>query len=530
MDHHTRPGRAPVGAPAGKIVAVLLVVLLLFFFAWDLRAVLTDNRPGATVSDTTLADVALLSQQLRNEGLSSWFQRGHVKGPLAALLVAALLPLVGDLLLAARLLSVLLHLLLLTLLFFVARRLTSRAETGLLAVVLCATVPMQYGWFRMDFHDPLVAVALLLCLQLMGGDLSRRSDALKLGLVGGIGLLSKLSFPVFVALPGLWFAITRLRRGGRRALHLLAAVLLALLVASWWLIPSWGSIVENIADSSQDQVTWLGNLQFYLLQLPGAAPFLLGAVAASVVAWRSAELDGDRLVLWLASLLGPLALFVVLFDQWSRYLLPLYPVAGLLLACGITGLGGRIARRWPAAPLPAVYAALALALLAQYCYFNVAGITSEREPREFFLGMVSPDTRPYQAYPSAVKLVRRRGLRVVELAAGPHPEAWIQRGYGFDHVSVDQAGELLAAGKPVALVLAHTDADPLRCLASFLARSLQQGDPTPRGGDPANSFLARREVDEGERKHNRWIAARSTKLLRSFADPDGVNYSVILLR
>ena len=110
---------------------LLLFALILFFILWDLWAVLTDNRVAPF--DTVL-------ESLPEDDLFQWL-RSERKGPLVPLVVTALRPLVGDLLLAARVLSILAHGLTLWLVWGVTRRHTSSWVAGALAVLLCGALP-----------------------------------------------------------------------------------------------------------------------------------------------------------------------------------------------------------------------------------------------------------------------------------------------------------------------------------------------------------------------------------------------------
>ena len=86
-----------------------LGLLLLFFLAWDLYAILADQQLGTDASDTTLVDYFHFQFTLRESSITDWLTSGNVKGPLATLLICLLEPLVGDWLIASRLLSVLAH-------------------------------------------------------------------------------------------------------------------------------------------------------------------------------------------------------------------------------------------------------------------------------------------------------------------------------------------------------------------------------------------------------------------------------------
>lgn len=525
-----------------------LALLLLFFLSWDLRAVLLDNRPGAIVSDSTLSDVMSMQGVVADQGFGEWVRQGSVKGPLAALLVQALGALVGDPLLAARLLSVLLHLITLWLLYWVTHRLTSRPYPSLLAVVLCGTLPLQYGWFRMDFHEPLVALAVLATLVLMlpvldpGRQREPRLITLRrgllLGLVVGLGLLTKPSYLIFVLLPGLWF-IARAARDRRGVLNLLLGAGVAGIIAGWWFYFSLGELIKNLGDSTHAGVPWLTRLANYTVDLPGMVPFLLAACAgAGLCAWRR-TMPKDALVLILLGLASSLVVFLFIFDPWTRYLVPALPLAGVLVAAGVCALGQRMGRGHLQAYL---FLGLAPLLLLQYVFFNLRGLESALEEREFFLGMVAPDTRTYDAFPQAAALVRARGWPVVELPSGPNPQAfpalWFLRGHTVTYTPLDDARALVAAGREVYLIFSFRgEARPdgplerlARRIASTPAGHDDKGADPEAVIDPSSRFSQQDDpAHDEERLLLSWLAPLNKQVVRTFEDPDAVSYSIIRL-
>jgi hypothetical protein len=522
-----------------KKYSLALALLILFCAGWDLRAVLLDQRPGVTVSDTTLADLMQLRMLVRVEGIWTWIQAGSVKGPLAALLGAGLTPLVGDPLLAVRLLGVLLHGLLLAMVYRLGAKLGGGPAAGLLAALIGATFPMQFGWFRMDFHEPLVAVAVVATLGLLLGEPLRSPAAgALLGLVAGLGLLTKLSYPLFVLLPGALVLVTRLR--SRRALlSLVLALAVAAAVISWWLIPSWGEVSRNLADSSHSELPLLRKLRFYLLDLPGVLPLLLAGLAGGLVAWRRRVAPGRALWMLVLSLLGGALPLLLLFDFWSRYLVPLFPVAALLAALGLVGLGRWVAGRgW--SRLPRVAAGmLALALLAQYVVVNLRGLPAHSEEREFHAGMVIPDRRPYRGWELGVAEIKRRRLPVIELPSGPNsaafPGLWEERGHRLQTLHLDDARQMLLEGRPLYALYIHMGPDPLEALERDIRHGLggaQEEPPDdPLQRDPAARFELKYDDARQEMADlMRFVSALERSVIWRHRDPDGVGYAILRLQ
>lgn len=517
------PRRAPLTL---KTAQVALAMLLVFFAVWDLRAVLLDGRPGVGFTDTTVVDALELQQSVERDGVAGWRLRA-AKGPLAAALVSGLNLAVGDLLVAARLLSVVCHWVVLWLVFGLARRLTGRPAVGLLAVVICGTFPLELGWFRLDFHEPLVAVAVVASLGAMMGR-PRPARAVRLGLAAGLGLLTKLSFPLFVVLPGLWLTLWRARQR-RAAAHLLLAGGVTVVVAGWWVVAYWGAIVTNLGDSTGMSEPWTDKLAL-ARGLPGLPLMLAASAAGAAMAWWRLPDQRSRVVLLALCPLGAVVLLVGVFDWWSRYIVPALPVAGLLVAVGLFALADAAAARWPGLPARKAGVGLSLALLGLYVYINLLGVPPSWHPdtrrppwpegevgqRELFLGMIAPDRGTYAGLSSAAALLRRNGWTALELPPfGPAAVAAAWRRQRLQTVTRDAARAALAAGRKVHMMLFHYEPDPLASApGSAGARS-----PCAPGMTPGEC----RQVVQ----YHRWLSAHHLRVLRTFRDPDEAKYSVI---
>jgi len=447
-------GRWSSISPRGERVVV--AALLGLFLLADLLAVFSDTRLSAT--DTMINEALALHQLVQEDAGSLWLSQPHDKGPLPTLTVYLLYQAMGDPLWAARLLNVGLHLTLLLLVWRLVLRHSGSRAAALLALVVCGTTPAIYGWFRLAFHEPMVSVFVLLTLDRLTRPLRRPRDAVWLGLCVAGGLMSKLSFPLFVLLPGLWFLATGVR--DRRALLLLGGALATCLVAvAWWLVPSRSLIVELFFRSSQvEESTCLHKLPLYTLELSGAAALFGAGVAGGILTWlRRPALRGVVFVL-LGCALGGLGLLVFVFDPWSRYVVPALPAAAVL-----AGLGAAVAlepaRRRALARIAGLL--LAVPLLAHFIYTNVRAPAPGE--REFSSGMVSADRRPHTAYPAAVAQLRRGGhaalpltlIAPADLRPGVARWVWGARGFALRALSLDAARRTLARGEPIWLLVTH---------------------------------------------------------------------------
>lgn len=494
-------------APTGPVwlsrrrAELLLGALLLFFALWDVRAVLLDQRLGVT--DTTSEEALRLAGALQERGAAGaldWALEAK-KGPLAGVLVLGMSALVGDFLLGARLLGVLLLTATLLLLHRLTLRLSGRRDAALWAVLLCGSFPGVYGWYRTDSHDGLLATMVLATLALLCGDpLGSARRAALLGGVGALGLLAKLAYPLFVLGPGAAYLLLRVR-GRRPWIRLGLALAVTLVGVGWWLLGrGGGTVTAYLQASSQnvDETSWT-RLVGYATAIPGSGPLLLGGALGGWVAWRRGLLSALPLGLLLLSAGGGAALLVLVFDSWARYLVPAYPPAALLLGLSLAAVGDGLRARAPALSRIAARL-LAGALLLLYLAVNLGGLLQPGDERESGSGLVYPDPTPHRAYPEALAYLRAHGLAPVELPGANTltelqptglTDLWHSRGHTSRELDPRKAAARLRRGRPVVLLLALDawDPQPLRSrLARLkphapeqapLLRRLRQATPTP---------------------------------------------------
>lgn len=500
---------APLHPRQGQL---LLAALLLFFAAWDMRAVLADRRLSPT--DSTVEDALLLQQALGQDGLGlgAWL-RDIRKGPLAGPVVALADVAVGDPVLAGRLVNVALKGVVLWLVCLITVRLTASWGAGLCAAVICGTFPMVYGWFRLDYHEPLVAALLLWCLRLMLSTLRRPREAALLGLALGLGLLAKLSFAVFISAPLVILAIQLLRRqGGPRFLGLVAGI--CVLVTGWWLLPNAAHLLSYLGQSHQRvSETPVTRLVIYTWGVHGSALLLGFAALGAAAAWRLGVTSGRALLLLAGSLAGGLAWLVLLFDSWPRYLVPGFPVAAILCGLGLAGAGRLAAPRLGARLIKVAAGGCLAALLLNFCVDNLRGLRPSLKEREGGAGMVKADRRTYEAYPRAVAALGRLSGPSLELPGwrrmlGKRPVAlslvWQRRGLTLPRATVARLAEHLSQGQTVHLVFCHTT-----------------------GGDVLAQLARVRVSDHVDAATLALLLPKKKRVLQTFSDPGGVSFSLI---
>ena len=355
--------------PLAALAALLLGCTLL-----SVHAVERDTVPlaadAAGYYRTTLTLDRLLERGRLREAVARLLQ-AEVRPPLPQLVTVAAYRLLGERSQRAARLSVLPFLCLLLLASYCLGAQLKDRETGLVAAALLAGFPQVIGFSRSYWMDlPLAAVTTLALWALLRSDgLRRRGASLLLGLTLGLGLLTKYTFPVFVAGPALYLALRGLRQAGdRRALRLRVeniclALLVATALAAFWYVPGLGSAWRNFRFNQGTDLLWprpiwtLDNLLLYPRHLTvQLGPWLLALLGGAPLFLLLARSPARLLVaLWLG-LPYLFFTFFVLGMEWARFTLPYLPALALVIALALM-----LPRRH--LPLRALGHALALASL-----------------------------------------------------------------------------------------------------------------------------------------------------------------------
>src|SRR5215831_15115470 len=224
-------------------------------------------------------------------------------------------------------------------------------EAGLLAAFLLGTAPfVVFSLMNFQLDLPLAAmVAVTLWALLRTDGFQRLAWSSGVGILLGLGMLTKPTFAVYIVAPLLWVAIADRRSGDerRRRLRLLGvALLIAAAIALPWYGPRLVGLPFQVVDRSFKQAAEhpaLFTLNWFLFY-PRAFLPQFGFVAGLLCAWGLWVLRRDRdarAFLWLATL-PALAIFSLIQNRNLRYTLPLLPAAALVATAGVRSVG----RRW----------------------------------------------------------------------------------------------------------------------------------------------------------------------------------------
>lgn len=227
-------------------------------------------------------------------------------------------------------------------------------EAAALGGALCALTPLAYGLSRVFLVETLLTALLgLWAWRCAAARREDRSEALRLGLLLGLGLLAKSTFPLLAA-GFAWPARDRLRPHAKIAL--LVAVPLA---ATWYAtnLPyvlgfAWsagfGRVASDYAGAGglAARLAWLASIFRDGLSWPLAGAMSAVGAAAAFTEKRADE--GVRAALWGAA---PFLVYAAGVNREPRLIAPLLPVFALLAARAAVSFRAPAARAAAAAAL-----------------------------------------------------------------------------------------------------------------------------------------------------------------------------------
>ena len=222
-----------------------------------------------------------------------------------------------------------------------------RDTIAALAASLTALTPLLYGLSRTFMVEPVLTALVAAAIWRVAAHKSNRREGVHLGLLLGLGLLTKILFPLYLAGP-VWLRRKELRP------HLMTALLVAVPLAATWYafnLPyvlgfAWSAGFGRIASDYSSVTQGFGARlsAFAFMLFGGAVSWPLSAaiaLCACAAARRKSLDDGSRLTLaWAA----PLAVFALGVNQEIRFAAPALPALALLAARSAMSFDSRRAR------------------------------------------------------------------------------------------------------------------------------------------------------------------------------------------
>ncbi|MFE7407467.1 DUF2142 domain-containing protein [Isoptericola sp. NPDC057559] len=244
--------------------------------------------------------------------------------------------------LALRLLDVALLALSVPLAAGAARRITGSPSAGLVAATFPLFLPQLGHIMGAVNNDALVvltcAAATYLAARVVTGDLRWRV-AVAIGVVVGLGLLTKVMAAFVLPTVGVAYLLARGRRWPGRLARLVVAGVVALAVGGWWWVrnvvtlgavqpvglPRDPATVAQVPDGDVPRLiveklpqAFFGNLSWLEVRLPGAW-VVLGSVVLVAVVLAAVVLPGARRASLALALLPAGLAFGVAYNSWSAH-------------------------------------------------------------------------------------------------------------------------------------------------------------------------------------------------------------------
>jgi 4-amino-4-deoxy-L-arabinose transferase-like glycosyltransferase len=331
-------------------VGVSAILLVAVFASSTLVWVMLDRVPPNWDDARYLANSLTVYDALTHGGVVGYLTRLNsvfgFKAPLISALPAPFYLLFGRRWHVAYLVNIAAMLVLFASLYRIARRWWN-ARAAVFAIAIAGTMPLLYGlarWYMVEYVLTALTAAAV-CVLVESDWLKRDRHTLAFGAICGLGLLLKISFPLFILAPFLYVWI----RSQRRARALLLATLPCLVLVFPWYARHLGPTLHFALDSGYGTLAanygtgpvWsLRAITMYLSNVAASGVsyyFLFLALLLSLWAVlrrqgrllvSSAATAAPLLVAWLL----PFAVLIFGVNKDVRFIAPLLPAAALSCA------------------------------------------------------------------------------------------------------------------------------------------------------------------------------------------------------
>jgi Dolichyl-phosphate-mannose-protein mannosyltransferase len=331
-----------------------LCALIVFFIAASAAWLLLNRAPSQWDDSWYLTNSLTLFDSL-NGGFPAYAKAYlftlRIKPPLIAVLPTPIYLLLGRNPRLAYLVNLAAMPVMFGALYSIAHRFGTRT-TALVAVFAAGTMPLLYGLSRWFLVDYLLTALVCLTIYLVLTALQRPETRtfFWMGVVCGLGLLVKITFPLYVFLPILYLLI----RSSKIRVPLIALLAPALALSLPWYAVNYRDAIARAFFSGYSPLVHAAGfgtgpvfsvraISTYLLNLmnSGASAYYSVLALALLPFWIHATFWKDparpqpeRLVLILWAL--PFALFLFAPNKDLRLVAPILPVLALIVAFGLT--------------------------------------------------------------------------------------------------------------------------------------------------------------------------------------------------
>ncbi|MBN2407348.1 MAG: glycosyltransferase family 39 protein [Elusimicrobia bacterium] len=271
-----------------------------------------------------------MTYMLAGEGVLPGAGRLLIDGPVTMAVAAIAVKLFGFSINVAIMTNLLYFTVIIISVYITARKIFD-AGTGLLSVLLLSMFPGIFGYSRTFLLDfPLTAaVTLSVMMIIVSKDRKQIYYSVLAGLCLGIGVLTKITFPLYVVFVVMYLALEH-GYGGRK---LFVAVSVGTAVAMIWYLPHMGTVAKNLIyeinlhkTSGADHISLRFDYFFYLYKEMLLVPFFI------LFLWAFVRSIGRKEYFLPFIIVMPLLILSVISATHQRYALPLLPYIAIMMA------------------------------------------------------------------------------------------------------------------------------------------------------------------------------------------------------
>ncbi len=382
---------------------LILIGVILFFVSGNLVWFKMDQVPPMWDQAVYLKESLILYDKLTNEGLVSFcnaFTHAiKIKAPLIAVMPVPFYLLFGKGYISALCVN-LLFIFINSYYLYNLGAIISGRRVALLSVLILNLFPLVFGMSREFLVEyGLMTLVVMWFYYLLRSDcFENRKYSLVLGIVSGLGMLMKVSFPLYVIAPALFLCIKSVikqkKLSGVSIVNFLMALIAGTLLAGVWYLKNFSYVMDFALTSGYGQVAekyQMGAvfsletiLKYWLFIINyGISTYMFLVIGCLIIIWgvaylakrTAASLEKDYfyfLLIWFAV---PFVVYTFGVNKDYRYITPVCPSIALLMSIGLTHI-------------PFIKLNTPQSLLRVPCGVGVQGVGAKRRPLPTARGLI----------------------------------------------------------------------------------------------------------------------------------------------